>query len=247
MLTIGDNPFNVAVLGDYLEETHEKRYSFQVHQNAIGELFICPNDLIKMDVAFTLFGTDQAVALERRHEEKSKSMDSFEVIHGGIPCVEKDCFGFDPFVGNSADKHFQKVIVLGLAITFTVVYAEVDGVIAAIFSSRVDQVYDANAAYQSVYGTAILPIYKLNRLRVLFVLDAVVQDQICVFAVIYKRSDEIPEFSGCSLIMAKEIADRVVARAGPTLKMVCQVRARVVAACRDKIFNILQLVQDSRL
>jgi len=69
-LPIGDNPFNVAVLSDYLEEKHEKRNGLQVHQNATGELFICPNDRIEMDVALALFGTDKAVAFERSHEEQ---------------------------------------------------------------------------------------------------------------------------------------------------------------------------------
>ena len=75
----------------------------------------------------------------------------------------------------------------------------------------------------------------------------VVQDQICIFTVVDKRSDEIPEFSGCSLIAPKEIADSVVARTRPTLKMVGKVRARIVSARRDQIFSVLLLVQDSRL
>ena len=110
-----------------------------------------------------------------------------------------------------------------------------------------DQVHNTDTTHQSVYGTAILPVYKFDGLGILFVLDAVVQNQTRVFTVVNKRSDEIPEFSGCSLIAAQEIADSVVARARSTLKMVRQVRARVVSARRDQIFNVLLFVQDSRL
>ena len=54
------------------------------------------------------------------------------------------------------------MVVFGLTVAFTVIYAEVDGVIVAIFTVDVDQVHNTDTTQQSVYGTAILPVYKFD-------------------------------------------------------------------------------------
>ena len=129
-------------------------------------------------------------------------MDLLKIVGGGVPRVEKHRFRLDSLVGNGADEHFLKMIVLRFAVARVIVNSEVDRVVAALFAVCMDQVDYVDPAHEAVFGSAVLELDELDMLGVLLVLDAVVQDQVSVFTVVDKRSDEIPELSGCWLIAA---------------------------------------------
>lgn len=62
---IGDDPVNVAVCGNALEQLHFERNFFEFDNDAIFQLFFCPLDFIKMNIAAFFAQTYQAVRFER--------------------------------------------------------------------------------------------------------------------------------------------------------------------------------------
>ena len=61
--TIGDDPFNVTVLGDHLEKRHFKRDFLKFNGHAVLELFARPFQVLQMNVALFFADTDQAIVL----------------------------------------------------------------------------------------------------------------------------------------------------------------------------------------
>jgi len=61
--TIGDDPFNVTIFGDYLEKLHFKRDFFKFNGHAVLELFARPCQFLQMNVALFFTDTDQPIVL----------------------------------------------------------------------------------------------------------------------------------------------------------------------------------------
>ena len=216
-------------------------------QNATGQHLIRPYDLIEMDVAAFLTQTDQTVALERGHEKQIHAVDEFQIGDGSIPRIEEDGLGLDPFVGNCGDQHLAKMIVLGLSIALVIVDAIVDGKVATVLAVRMKKVDDVNSAHEPVFGSTVLFFNQFNGLRVLFILDAIVQNKIRTGAIVKQRSDKFPETAGRQLFTSEIVTYRIVACPRCARQMVRQVCASIVNAGCDQILNVLLLGQDAIL
>ena len=58
---VRDHPINVTVCGDNLEELHEKRQILEFYRDAFFQAFRCPINVLKVNVAFLLRNTNQAI------------------------------------------------------------------------------------------------------------------------------------------------------------------------------------------
>ncbi len=133
------------------------------------------------------------------------------------------------------------MVVFTLAVAFVVEYPEVYRIIAAVLAVRMDQIHYVDPANKTVFRSTVLKLDKIDVSGVLLVLNAVIQNQKRLRTVVNQRTNLLPQFAGSQFAAAQEIADRVMARAGRTLQMVGKVRAGVVCARRDQIFNVLLL------
>src|SRR5262245_1102191 len=57
---IGDNPVNVAVCGDYLEQSNQERQFLEFDRNAVCQAIRRPVDVLEVDIATFFAQADQA-------------------------------------------------------------------------------------------------------------------------------------------------------------------------------------------
>ena len=67
--SIGDDPVNVAVCGDYLEQSDQKRQFLEFDGHPVGDAVGCPVNVLNMNIALLLAERDQAVVLDGRDED----------------------------------------------------------------------------------------------------------------------------------------------------------------------------------
>lgn len=82
------------------------------------------------------------------------------------------------------------MIIFGFAVGSVVINAVVDRIV--LLAIAMHQVHNANSAYQTGHSTAVLFLNQLYRLRVLFVLNTVVDDQIAAFGIMDQVPDQRP-------------------------------------------------------
>ena len=121
-VTVGDDPLNVAVWGDQLEEAHEKRQLFELDACAMPKTGLIPIQRVQMHIAFVLglfvfvllfarcvlsfAGADQTVAFERGYEHHPEAVNDFQIVHRSVPGVKKNGVGLELFVAFSPQQHF---------------------------------------------------------------------------------------------------------------------------------------------
>src|SRR5258708_36376257 len=66
---VGDNPGNVAVCGNYLEQSNFERQLFEFDHHPVLEAVWCPVNILKMNGTLLAAQRDQAVMLEGNRKE----------------------------------------------------------------------------------------------------------------------------------------------------------------------------------
>src|SRR5258708_36975633 len=66
---VGDNPVNVAVCGNYLEQSNFEGQLFEFDHHPVVEAVWCPVNILKMNVALFAAQRDQAVILDRGEKD----------------------------------------------------------------------------------------------------------------------------------------------------------------------------------
>jgi hypothetical protein len=131
---IGDHPCNVAVCGDHLEKLHFKRYFLEFNRKAVSELFVSPFDLLQMNIALLFAKADQAILLQGRHKELSKSINKLEIFRSRLPAIKQHRLCLNPFLFISWLAHFSEMIVLCVTIIVGRVYTKINRVVIGLIS-----------------------------------------------------------------------------------------------------------------
>src|SRR6476619_6515089 len=71
---IRDDPINVAVLGDHLEEFHEKGHFLEFHEDTVLQTLRRPVNVLEMNITFLLRDTYQTVRFQSGIENKALAM-----------------------------------------------------------------------------------------------------------------------------------------------------------------------------
>src|SRR5258708_37649666 len=96
---VGDNPVNVAVCGNYLEQSNFEGQLFEFDHHAVVEAVWCPVNILKMKVALFAAQRDQAVILERGEKGHVQEGNQLEVGNAGVPAIEQHSPGLDALAG----------------------------------------------------------------------------------------------------------------------------------------------------
>src|SRR5205809_5934165 len=158
--SIGDNPVNVAVCGDYLEQSNFEGQLFEFDHHAVLEAVACPVNILKMNVALFTAQRDQAVVLDRGEKDHIQEGNQLEVGNAGVPAIEQHRAGLNALAGFGRHQHLTKQVILGAAINGWRVNSVVYWV--EVFSVVMHQVHDVDAPHQAVFGSAVLPLHQAD-------------------------------------------------------------------------------------
>ena len=123
--------------------------------------FVVPIDRIKMNIAIFCAQTDQAVGFECGVEGQSQTVNQLQVLPGAIPTVKQRRLGLNLFGADRAQQHLLKMVVLRFPIRLFGVDAEIDRIIAAIFTTGVNQVDDTDARRQTAFSATVWRFFVL--------------------------------------------------------------------------------------
>src|SRR4029450_703493 len=76
---VRDHPINVTVLGDKLEELHEKGHFFEFYRDTGLQAFRGPVNVLEMNIAFLLADADQAIRFQGGIENATMTVDIFQI------------------------------------------------------------------------------------------------------------------------------------------------------------------------
>lgn len=82
---VRDDPINVTVLGNQLEELHEKRHFLEFDGDTCKETLRRPVNVLEVNIAFFLRKTDQAIGFQGGIENPALSVDIFQTGDTGVP------------------------------------------------------------------------------------------------------------------------------------------------------------------
>ena len=85
---IGDDPVNVAVYGNYLEQFHFERQFLELDNDAMLKPFVVPIERIKLNIAIVCAQTDHAVGFACGVEGQSQTVNQLQVPPRAIPTVK---------------------------------------------------------------------------------------------------------------------------------------------------------------
>ena len=159
---IGDDPVNVAVYGNYLEQSHFERHFLELDNDAMPKPFVVPIDRIEMAIAIFCAQTDHAVGFQCGVKGQSQTVNQLQVLPGTIPTIKKHSLGLYLFVANRSQQQLLKMVVLCLPIRFFGLYAEINRIIVAVFTTGMNQVHDCDAARQTTFSATVLQLYHLD-------------------------------------------------------------------------------------
>src|SRR5437667_7974214 len=86
-VSVCDHPLNVAVCGNYLEQSYFEGQLLQLHHHAIPQLPLTPLELVKMYVATFAGQAHQPVTFESGHEHHAQAHHQLEIVHRTVPTV----------------------------------------------------------------------------------------------------------------------------------------------------------------
>lgn len=224
-VTVRDHPFNVAICGNYLEQSYLERHLFELDYDTLSHLCLRPLYLSEMYVA-PLFGeAHQPVALESGDEHQTQSYHQLEVAKGGVPTVEQHPLGLYSLVRDGVHQHISEVVVFALAVLLWCVDAVINRVVVARGPVSMQQVDYAYPPHQPTFRSTVLLTDQLNVVGVAFVLHRAVHDQVRLWAVIEQWLHQFPKLVRCTLGLCQVVRDRIMAH---PLQMFSQVGAGVV-------------------
>ena len=232
---IRDDPVNVAVWGNHLEQFHFEGNLFQLHNNTVFQLFICPINLIQMHITCFFAQTDQTIGFQCCVKSQTQALYTFQVLPGRIPAIKQNGFCLDLLITDRIGQHFNKMIILCFAICFFRVDPIINWIILSILSIGMHQVDNTNPFHQTSHRSTILQFHQFYRSRILLVLHTIVQDQGRFFAIIDQVFNQFPKMPGGQVFSLQVITHRIMAN---SLNMFSQVRACVVDRCAYQIFYI---------
>src|SRR5215207_4596944 len=76
---IRDNPLNVAVFGDHLEESYVKGYFLELDQYASCQTLLCPFNRLEVNISLLLTEAYETIRFQRSIEDTTLSMDVFQI------------------------------------------------------------------------------------------------------------------------------------------------------------------------
>src|SRR5260370_26641745 len=82
---VGDNPVNVAVCGNYLEQSNFAGQLFEFDHHAVVAAVWCPVNILKMKVALFAAQRDQTVILERGEKGNVQEGNQLDDGNPGVP------------------------------------------------------------------------------------------------------------------------------------------------------------------
>jgi len=174
---IGDDPVNVAVWGDYLEQPHLERDFLQLDDDAMFQSVSRPLDFSEVDVAAFLAQTHQAIALQCGEESPTPTVNQLQILGRRVPGIEQNCAGLQLLVVYGVEKHLSKMVVLALMVNVRGVHPIINRVEVAVLAIAVHQIDHPDAFDRAVFRAAILPLHQFDEARVALVLNAVIGDQ----------------------------------------------------------------------
>jgi hypothetical protein len=92
---MGEEPVNVAVWGDYLEQLAAKGQFLEFDSDAIFQALGCPVHGLKVEIAFVFAEGNRAVVFDGRDEAHLPEGTQFQVVHTGVPAIKQDRLGLD--------------------------------------------------------------------------------------------------------------------------------------------------------
>lgn len=106
--SIGDDPVNVAVCGDYLEQSNQERQLFEFDHDPILEAVRCPVNILEVNVTLLTAQRYQAVVLNGRKKDHFQESHELKVVHARVPTIEQHGLGFDTFAVFRCHQHLAK-------------------------------------------------------------------------------------------------------------------------------------------
>src|SRR5260221_8918397 len=103
--TIGDKPVNVAVCGNYLEQSDAKRQLSEFDTHAVCQAVWRPVNILNMNVALRLAQRHQAVVLNGGDEDHVQKGHQLEVLNAGIPAIKQHGLGLNAFLEFGRHEH----------------------------------------------------------------------------------------------------------------------------------------------
>jgi hypothetical protein len=231
---VRDNPVNVTVCGDYLEQSNQEGQLFEFNHDPVLEAVRRPVNGLEMEITLLTAQRHQAVVFDWCEEHHFQEGNQLEVVHAGVPTIEQHGAGLDAFVVLRRHQHLAKQVILGATIDLWRINPVVYWV--EVLPIKVNQVYNVDAPYQAMFRAAVLPLHQANLLAVLLVLYAIVNDEDCLCDVVQQRLDQLPQPISRYPPALQKIADRIVAH---PFQVFSQVAARIVDRCIQQIFDVL--------
>jgi len=112
----GDDPVNVAVWDNYLEQTHQERHLLEVDPDPMLELRFGPFNGVQMLIARFFRQRNQAVLLESGHKPHSQPVDWLQIVRRSTPAIHQHGLRLDLLVTFGPQQHLSKMLILTLAI-----------------------------------------------------------------------------------------------------------------------------------
>src|SRR5258708_24549552 len=110
--TIADNRVNVAVCGNYLEQSNQEGQLFEFDGHIVRQTVWCPVNILDMDVALLLGERDQSVVLDGREENHLQEGNQLEVVNAGVPAVKQHRLRLNATAELGRHQHLAKQVVL---------------------------------------------------------------------------------------------------------------------------------------
>ena len=232
---ISNDPVNVAVRGDYLEQPHLERDFLQLDDDALYQSVSRPLDFIEVEVAAFLAQTHQAIALQCGEESPTPTVNQLQILGRRVPGIEQNCAGFQLLVVYGLEKHLSKMVVLALVVNVRGVHPIINRVKVSCLAIAVHQIDHPDAFDGLVFRTAILPLHQFDEARVALVLNAVIGDQKGFGAILNPPPHQFPQLMGPQVFLPQKVVDDIVTH---PVQMVGQIGAGVIEGRAQQILDI---------
>ena len=234
-------PVNAAVWGGHLEQLYHKWAFFQLDGQSFDHRLLVKGKFVQVLVASLPIQTHQAVALQRPplrggEESPTAAVDDFEVTNGGVPSVEKYRPGFELLVGRQTLEHLLKMVVFSLTVVLGAIHSVVDRPEVTVVSRGMHQVDQADPLDCTMLISRVLSLYQLDKIGVLLVLNAVIDNDDRGLRIFDMGCDRSPQLRGREALAPQKVADRVVAQVG---LVIGQVRTGVIERRAKQVLYVI--------
>src|SRR5262249_48656171 len=145
------------VLGNYLEECHEKRYFLEFYANTVLQALRSPINVLEVNITRFFREAHQAVRFQRRVENTALAMNIFQICNTCIPRVKQYVFCTNMPHFKRLFEHRKKKIVFCGTFIFWRVNTIINWIILAI-ARTMDEIDNINATNDGVLVAAIMRV-----------------------------------------------------------------------------------------